>query len=187
MRLRLSRAAYQVIARHGHSAFRTAMVAKQAGVSQGALNHHFPTKDSVTLAAVEHALSLAKLATEERLARKPTTVAAALNLMVQDFREFFNGDSFWAALDITMDASKDPALTPEIRRIVAAHRIPVYAGWTELLAALGWSSSRASKVVRLSSALISGLAMRSLWTDDSRSDSLSRSWAKFVSNTDLPS
>jgi AcrR family transcriptional regulator len=182
MRLRLSRAAYEVIAKHGHSAFRTAMIAKQAGVSEGALSHHFPTKDAVTLAAIERALQLAKFATNKRLMQKPTTIQATLTLMIEDFRAFFNGDSFWAALDITMDASKSAAITPEIRRIVAEHRIPVYARWTDILISLGWTATRASKVVRMTSALVSGMAIRTLWTDDTRSDAFAASWLQFVMN-----
>jgi AcrR family transcriptional regulator len=180
MRARLSQAAYEIIAERGHSAFRTAMVAARVGVSQGALLHHFPTKDAVTLAAVNRALEKAQFATNERLARKADNLKAALTSMIEDFRGFFGSDSFWVALDITMDASKNKRVASAIRRIVANQRRPVYARWTERLVALGWPQWRAEAAVRMSGALVTGLAIRTLWSDDRGSEALIDQWMTYL-------
>jgi AcrR family transcriptional regulator len=180
MRARLSQAAYEIIAERGHSAFRTAMVAARAGVSQGALLHHFPTKDAVTLAAVNRALEKAQFATNERLTRKADTLKSALSSMIEDFREFFGSDSFWVALDITMDASKNKRVASAIRRIVADQRRPVYTQWTEKLVALGWPQSRAEAAVRMSGALVTGLAIRTLWSDNRGNAALIDQWMTYL-------
>jgi AcrR family transcriptional regulator len=187
MRARLSQAAYEVIASHGHSAFRTAMVAIQAGVSQGALLHHFPSKDALTLAAVDRALDVAGAAAMKRIMRKTTAVETTLTSMLEDFRDFFSSDSFWVALDITMDASKNIAIAPAIRRIVAIHRAPVYAQWAAKLSALGWSQPRSEETVRMTAAIVSGLGIRTLWADDAHDDESYRRWIKFIvqANKDL--
>jgi protein-disulfide isomerase len=53
MQRRLAQAAYEVIRDGGYVHFRTAAVARAAGVSQGAQLHHFPTKNSLAEAAIE--------------------------------------------------------------------------------------------------------------------------------------
>jgi AcrR family transcriptional regulator len=181
MRLRLSRAAYEVIAERGHSAFRTAAVALRAGVSQGALLHHFATKDAVTLAAIEHALQIASSVSEKRLSKAGDSVDAVLDLMLADFRSFFRADSFWVALDITMDASKSSNLAPRIRKIVADSRRPIYDRWVAKLVECGWARERSIDAVRGSAALVSGFAIRSLWTDDGgAARAIDRRWLEFV-------
>jgi AcrR family transcriptional regulator len=180
MRARLSQAAYGIIAERGHSAFRTAMVASRAGVSQGALLHHFPSKDAVTLAAIEHALALAKNAAAGRLAKKTSSAKGTVAAMIADFREFFGGNAFWVALDITMDASKNRAVAPKIRRIVAAYRRPIYAEWAARLVALGWSQARADKAVRVTSALVTGMAIRTLWAEPEQEEATIRDWVPFI-------
>jgi AcrR family transcriptional regulator len=180
MRARLSQAAYDIIAGRGHSAFRTAMVASRAGVSQGALLHHFPTKDALTLAAVDYALSKAQLATNERLTRKSETLKTAFLSMIEDFRDFFGSDSFWVALDITMDASKNIRIAGAIRRIVAEQRRPVYAKWAAKLTAHGWTPIRAEEAVRMTAALVTGLAIRTLWADDGGPGPHIDRWMKYL-------
>lgn len=166
MRAKLAEAAYDVIAERGHSAFRTAAVITRAGVSQGALLHHFPTKDDLTLAAIEFALTRSNAISMDRLARAGGSREATIEAMVADFRDFFLGDNFWVSLDITMDASKDPGLAPAIREIVRRARAPVYAAWASRLADCGWASDEAEELVVTTAAIVSGHAIRTLWADD---------------------
>jgi AcrR family transcriptional regulator len=166
MRERLAKAAYDVIAERGHSAFRTAPVLTHAAVSQGAMLHHFPTKESLTLAAIDHALNLGSEATRARIDAAGRDVRAILQAMAEDFQDFFMGNRFWVSLDITMDAAKDATVAPAIREIVAQARRPVYQQWESALTRAGWDAARAGEVVAMTAALISGYAIRSLWTDD---------------------
>ncbi len=166
MRGKLASAAFEVIAERGHSAFRTAAVLAHAGVSQGALLHHFPTKDALTLAAIDYALTLSNSTSLERLAAAGETREEVIRAMVADYRDFFMGDRFWVSLDITMDASKDSGIAPAIRTIVAEARAPVYRAWTDRLIVGGLDAEAAENAVVTTAALISGYAIRSLWADD---------------------
>lgn len=166
MRAKLAEAAYDVIAERGHSAFRTAAVITRAGVSQGALLHHFPTKDDLTLAAIDFALLRSNSISMDRLNRAEPTREATIRAMVEDFRDFFLGDNFWVSLDITMDASKDPTVAPAIRQIVRHARAPVYTAWAGRLAEFGWEPAEAEELVVTTAALVSGHAIRTLWADD---------------------
>jgi AcrR family transcriptional regulator len=169
-RKRVAKAAYEVIAERGHSAFRTAAVIAQAGVSQGAMLHHYPTKESLTLAAIHYALNLDREKSLKRANSTGEDAHATLLAMAQDFRDFFHGDQFWVSLDITMDAAKDASVAPEIRAIVAQARKPVYDLWAQALARCGWDITRAQHAVTSTAALISGFAIRTLWNDDASSE-----------------
>jgi AcrR family transcriptional regulator len=166
MRARIAKAAYEVIAERGHSAFRTAAVLVHAGVSQGAMMHHFPTKEAITLAAIEHGLNLENDKSLARMESAIRTPGAVLNAMAEDLRAFFLGNRFWVALDITMHAAKDASMAPAIREIAARARRPIYEKWAATLEEAGWSSERSPQAVTMTAALISGYAARTLWTDD---------------------
>lgn len=166
MRERLAKAAYEVIAERVHSAFRTAAVLAHAGVSQGAMLHHFPTKESLTLAAIDYALHLDNANSCAHAAAAGHDPKAIITAMAKDFRAFFTGNRFWVALDITMDAAKDASVAPAIRQIVARARRPVYQLWEAALIGAGHDPARAREAVTMTAAMISGYAIRSLWTDD---------------------
>lgn len=174
---KLAQAAYAVIAARGHTALRIAAVAEEAGVSQGALLHHFPDKNALVKAAIHHALALAGADSEKTLAKAPTDRAELLRAMIADLRAFFFGDHFWVALGITLDASRNPELAAEIGEDVGELRKPIYAAWGAKLVAAGWPADRADEMVRSAAALISGLAVRKLWAPhDAISDRLIEDW-----------
>lgn len=181
MQSRLSQAAYQVIAERGHSGLRMAAVAQQAGVSPGALLHHFPDKDAVTLAAIRHALSIARENTEKKLDLPITEIEELLDIMLEDLRAFFLGDQFWVALGITLDASKTPRVEPQLRQIVSELRQPIYGEWAKRLVAFGWNENRATQIVRTAAALVSGSAIRMLWAErDEISEEIECHWRQTI-------
>src|SRR5919197_4056190 len=53
-RARLLGSAITCLAEHGWSATTVAVVAEHAGVSRGAAQHHFPTREALFMAALEH-------------------------------------------------------------------------------------------------------------------------------------
>ena len=54
MRPRLLEATVDCLVEHGWSGTTTTLVSRRAGVSRGAQLHHFPTKNDLVVAAVEH-------------------------------------------------------------------------------------------------------------------------------------
>ena len=54
MRLRLLEATVECLVERGFSGTSTTLVSERAGVSRGAQLHHFPTKNDLVVAAVEH-------------------------------------------------------------------------------------------------------------------------------------
>lgn len=184
MRERLAHATFEVISARGFSGLRTAAVAEQAGVSQGALLHHFETKDGLTLATVEFAFARASAKTEEIIEKGLAQGTDPIDLMLSDFRHYFFNEDFWVSLDITINASKDPELKEGIREIVPRYRLGVYRRWVGILSDKGWSISDAEDIVRMSAALTTGLGIRTLFDDvDAYLDPTLEKWCQMIRST----
>lgn len=184
MRERVAQATFDVIAARGYSAMRYAAVAETAGVSQGALLHHFETKDVLTLATVEFAFARASEKTEEIIEAGLANGEDPIDLMLRDFALYFFNDDFWVSLDITINASKDPELKGGIREIVPRYRLGVYRRWVGILSENGWSVADAEEIVRMSAALTTGLGIRTLFDDvDAYLDTTIAKWRAIVDAT----
>lgn len=176
MQHRLRQAAFEVVANGGLGALRIATVAKHAGVSQGAVLHHFQNKDEITLAAIEQALTLANQESSAwNLERgEPGEILSA---MMDEFRGFFFSDRFWVAIGITVEFAKNDDFGSLLSSMVSKLRSPVYGQWEERLRAAGWDERRSSLLVRSASALVSGVAIRRLWAPpDDLSEQLYSDW-----------
>lgn len=165
-RARLLNAAFKVMQRRGYSGFRTADVATEAGVSRGAMLHHFPTKQSLVLATIEHTFRLAADEGRERAKSASSRNEDALEAIVEDMREFFFGDYFFVSLDVLMAASKDRKFREKILAIARANRVAVEEAWLEVLLRAGVSKERAEDLLWLTISIVRGFAIRSFWQNE---------------------
>jgi AcrR family transcriptional regulator len=165
MRAALAKAAYDEIAEKGHSEFRTAPVFARAGVSKGAMQHYFPSKDALTLAAVEYSFGLSSEASHKLLRTAATDSEAVIRLLFEDLAGYFGDNRFWVSLDITLHAAKSAHLAAGIRDRIYRARQPLYRQWADRLIAAGWSEANATMAVTTATALVSGGAIRNLWTE----------------------
>ena len=161
MRARLARAAFEVVRDQGYVNFRTAAVARQAGVSQGAQLHHHPTKSSLALAAIEYAY---EESTAASLARAAALGAGAdpVDALLDDARAFFFSAHFRVALDILMAGGNDADLREELIEKTLRHRGRVERIWLEKLVDAGWPLTDAEDALALSLSLVRGCAIRAL-------------------------
>jgi AcrR family transcriptional regulator len=97
---RILRAARRLLVRAGGAGFSARGVAKEAGVSLGAVQHFFPSKDALLAATLEHVLAEFRRAYERLQEELPFNAEARLlgviDLLVadvwrQDSRKFFLG------------------------------------------------------------------------------------------------
>ncbi|GAA0314351.1 TetR/AcrR family transcriptional regulator [Actinoallomurus spadix] len=89
-RTRLLDATVECLAELGWSGTSTTEVARRAGVSRGAQQHHYPTKMLLVGAALEHLLERQRLAFERAFAALPAerrNVEGALDLLWETFRQ----------------------------------------------------------------------------------------------------
>jgi AcrR family transcriptional regulator len=107
-RLRLMEATIDCLVEYGWSGTTTTLVSERAGVSRGAMLHHFPSKHDLVVAAVEHLMQRRVEELEERVVDLPQQgrMRAALDLAA----EHFTSDIFMAALELWVAARTDEGL-----------------------------------------------------------------------------
>jgi AcrR family transcriptional regulator len=164
MRRRLLEACVECLVEHGWSGTSTTLVSQRAGVSRGAQLHHFPTKNDLVVAAVEH-LSERRgeelRAAVDRLPRGRRRTRAVLEMLA----DHFTGPVFQAALELWVAARTDAqlraAVAPLEQRVGRdAHRLTVEA--------LGADDSepRTRALVQATLDLIRGLGLANTLSDD---------------------
>ncbi|HMT49448.1 TetR/AcrR family transcriptional regulator [Dietzia sp. UBA5065] len=164
-RLRLLEATVHCVASMGWTASTNATIADAAGISRGALQHHFPTRESLVVAALEYmfdkrtSLVLAVPVPE-------ATGAQRVHSAVEALVEVYSGDLFRAALQVWAAASVDDrvreAVMPLERRFAQeAHRLAV-----RLLGEVD-SDPDVRALVQATLDLCRGLALAGVLTDDS--------------------
>ena len=111
MRNRLLDATIDCLADTGYSGFSTNEVVRRAGVSRGALAHHFPTKAELVAAAADRLVELRAAEFRSRFSAIPApqrTTAQALDVLWT----FFDDPSFQALLELMVAARSDTELRP---------------------------------------------------------------------------
>ncbi|MFL6156490.1 MAG: TetR/AcrR family transcriptional regulator [Marmoricola sp.] len=109
MRQRLLEATVQCLAEHGWSGTSTTLVSQRAGVSRGAQLHHFPTKNDLVVAAVEHLATVRRDELAQAAADLPDGPGRT-RAVLQMLGEHFTSDVFAAALELWVAARSDEAL-----------------------------------------------------------------------------
>lgn len=181
MQRRLLDAAVAVLKRRGLAGFRTAEVVAMAGVSKGALLHHFPTKVSLIAAAFEWL----REGTDEsaRYFHTRETLVDVIGDLIAESRTFFSGESFPVSLDVAISAARTPELRDAIFDTVRGIRQRTEALWIEQLSAFGISHERAADAVLLVNAAFRGSAVRTFWEPDrSVFDRVARVTAEMVAD-----
>lgn len=156
-------AAVAVLKTRGLAGFRTGEVVETAGVSKGALLHHFPTKVDLIAGAFER---LREADVGARPFPPRETLAETLQDLMAESRSFFFGESFSATLDVAVSAARSPDLRDTIFQSVRGLRKNTERLWIERLMAHGLPQKKAEDLVMLVTTVYRGLAVRSLWEKD---------------------
>ena len=178
-RTRILDAAVEVLRKKGYAHFRTADVAKAAGVSRGAQLHHFATKEKLVYATMEHVFTNV-LETSRSRARSVRKGDDPLEKVIADGRDFFFSTPFFISLDIATSINSK-AFRQKLMGMVRKARLPAEQAWLEALMASGMSEKTADDVLWLTLGLVRGLAIRMLWQDEpERFDRLLKLWRGIV-------
>ncbi|MGW1402708.1 TetR/AcrR family transcriptional regulator [Streptomyces sp. NPDC002405] len=126
-RQRLLQAAVACLAEHGWAGSTVSVVAERAGVSRGAAQHHFPTREDLFTAAVEY---VAEERSTALSALFPEGAADDRRAVVGALVDLYTGPLFRAALHLWVAASNEDQLRPRVTELEArvgreTHRIAV--------------------------------------------------------------
>jgi AcrR family transcriptional regulator len=165
MRARLLEATVECLVERGFAGTSTTLVSERAGVSRGAQLHHFPTKNDLVVAAVEHL-------TEKRGAEL-TEAAAALpdgprhtRAVLEMLGDHFAGAVFAAALELWVAARTDPSLLAAVEPLEQRVGREIHRITVDLLG-VDESLPGNRELVQATLDLVRGLGLASTITDDS--------------------
>lgn len=173
-RRRLLEACVECLADLGWSATTVAVVAERAGVSRGAAQHHFRTREDLITAALEHMFDER---IEQTRAEAHGATATATETVVGRLVEHFTGTLFKAALQVWTAAAADEALR---RRVVPLEQKFGRAAYRMAVEALGVQDGDevVHRLVQATLDLARGLGLADVLTDDSaRRAEIVRAWA----------
>jgi AcrR family transcriptional regulator len=164
---RLLTATVDCLVEFGWSGATTTVIAERAGVSRGAQLHHYPTRASLVLAAVEHLADLrAAELRVEAAALGDLPVHRRYDRVIDMLATSFTGPLFAAALEVWVAARTDSELRRALIPLEAKvgremHRLAV-----DLLEA-DEAKPGVREAVQATLDLLRGLGVANLLTDDS--------------------
>lgn len=182
-RARLLEAAIICLAELGYHASTVAVVAERAGVSRGAAQHHFPTRDDLFTAALEHVTRVRAEELGRELGdlsgrRRPSTAQ-----VVDMTFSLYSGTLFRAALALWVAAGAEPALREQIVPLEARIGREIHRVVVSLLG-VDEREPGVRETVQATLDLARGLGLANLLTDDSRRrNRIAAQWARTLDAT----
>jgi AcrR family transcriptional regulator len=155
---RLLDATIECLIERGWAATSTTEVVRRAGVSRGAQVHHFPTKDDLVLAAIEHLLERRIAEFQATFADLPAgkrSPAMAMRLM---YEKCFRA-SFEPWLELVVAARTDPALHARFVQLEARFFETALATFRDLFPVAAADAGFARVGLRLAFSVLDGLAI----------------------------
>ena len=153
-------AALEILIEDGFANFSASAVAARAGVSRGALERYFPTKNDLLVAATQHAMDTAVAHAEGLAANEGERT---VEQFLRDSEDFFFSPVYRAMLELAIAATSDKALGKPIRPIVARARKSLNRIWLDSLRTAGYSRASAEKFILLTHYLLRGVFVVSTW------------------------
>ncbi|HEY2298354.1 MAG TPA: TetR/AcrR family transcriptional regulator [Jatrophihabitans sp.] len=181
-RARLLEAAITCLAELGYHASTVAVVAERAGVSRGAAQHHFPTRDDLFTAAMEHVTHVRAEELRRELDELPGGRPSTADVVALTF-SLYSGSLFRAALALWVAASAEPALRDQIVPLEARIGREIHRVVISLLD-VDERTPGVRETVQATLDLARGLGLANLLTDDSRRrDRIAAQWARTLELT----
>ncbi|WP_137874472.1 TetR/AcrR family transcriptional regulator [Rhodococcus sp. Q] len=175
-RQRLLEATIDCLAENGWAATTVGVVATRAGVSRGATQHHFPTREDLITAALEYMFDARMQSAREEAVEFPVGEGRTV-AVVERLVEYYTGNLFKAALQVWTAAASDPALRERVLPLEdrfgrTAHRMAI-----DQLGVDG-ADPGVRAAVQATLDLARGLGLADVLTDDSaRRAEVVRMWA----------
>jgi AcrR family transcriptional regulator len=182
-RARLLEAAIACLAELGWTASTVAVVAERAGVSRGAAQHHFPTREALFTAALEHVSQVRAEEMKREIAELPGGSEPDTAAVVALVMNLFTGPVFRAALALWVAAAAEPQLREQIIPLEARIGREIHRVVVDLLG-VDEREPGVRETVQATLDLARGLGLANLLTDDTKRRSrIARQWARILDAT----
>lgn len=163
------------LAEVGWSGSTVAVVAERAGVSRGAAQHHFPTREALFVAAVEHVAEQRSAEIRHQAGQQLST-----HRVVELVVDLYTGTMFRAALALWVASAAEPELREQVVPLEARIGRQVHRLVVDLLGA-DESVPGVRETIQATLDLARGLGLANLLTDDSaRRRGIVAQWARML-------
>ncbi|OZC59292.1 TetR/AcrR family transcriptional regulator [Rhodococcus sp. 06-418-5] len=178
-RQRLLEATIDSLAEQGWGATTVGVVAERAGVSRGATQHHFPTREDLITGALEYMFDT-RMDSARREAQEIPAGPGRTKLVVERLVEYYTGPMFKAALQVWTAASADPELRDRIVPLEERFGRRAHQMAVENLG-VDDNDPVSHRLVQATLDLARGLGLADVLTDDARRRAeVVRSWAEVL-------
>lgn len=167
MQDKLMNAAIEVLLEQGYGRLTTKEVARVAGVSNGALMHHFASKAELVVAATAMVYEEA-IIRGQRVAKTVNADQKPIEGYLSDCLSVYFEWPFIAALETIMVARTDPDLMEKILPVMKRYRTTCDDIWISVFMRTGLTHQKASLLLNLTLNLVRGMAINRLWKNDDK-------------------
>ncbi|WP_308916607.1 helix-turn-helix domain-containing protein [Jannaschia sp. LMIT008] len=144
----------------------TVLVTERAGVSRGALLHHFPAKEDLLREALRDLL-VREVAHMRGLAGDVTAGRLDFDGLIDRLWGRFSGPLYMISLEFVNAARTDAAILDVLRAVAPDFNEASRAIWDELVRVrLGRTSPRHGAAFTATLCLLRGMATQTIWRDD---------------------
>lgn len=143
----------------------TAAIARRAGVSRGALSHHYESKFDLIVAAVEFLLNRA-IGNIEKLSEQVNAGEATIEDVLDRLWEYDNRRLFIISLDYLSAARTDEKLYRALMPLGRAYQQHLDKIWSELAGNAGIGPEKATVVLDMMLCLLRGMCLHTVLRDD---------------------
>jgi AcrR family transcriptional regulator len=158
----LIEAAIDCICEFGFAASTLDTITERAGVTRGAVQHHFGTGDELLLAVVDDLNEKLSALTDAR-ALAGTSLAERLASICDQLWEMLSSRHFVAAIQIQLGTVTDPLLSPRVLKIMIRIESDLDKQWVELFADDGIARDRIVAARHVVQAALRGLAIKQIY------------------------
>jgi len=155
----------QCLAEIGYAETSINQVVSQAGVSKGALQHHFPTKEDLMTATAEQLLDNATFYSHNKAKDSKGKRSTALNFL-EAWEKVVNTNEFRALLEILIQVRTDKALRERLSPGLQQWHQQSLVRALDAYQAVDGSDEDVEMLITLNSCMMRGLVIQEQYTED---------------------
>jgi AcrR family transcriptional regulator len=165
-RRNLLNAAAELIAAHGIAGVSVPQIASKAGVTTGAVQHHFGSREALLIAVVADFSEAMRTQTDERRLDQKASVEARIAAICKQNWDMLNTNHFVATMEILIALRHDPNSFPQILTLMESIEAELDRTWISYFAEEGLSEATLGALRHLMQATHRGLVIRRLYRSD---------------------
>lgn len=161
-RARLVDSAIQCLSKFGYAGATTPLIAETAGVTRGALQHHFASRTDLDLAVIDHVAEALNFRFDaESLSHRPLTTR--VSEIVGAYWTTFESPLFRAAMHIWLALVDDPSVAQRVQAHLEALQQRVDVAWRVLFADTKVPARKLSELRRVVMGAARGCAIEQMF------------------------